>query len=197
MVLGLAATCVANGPKIFDEVKQNVKDRVDNEYTPGIVIGLIDPTGTTFFSYGRRSDDGDPINADTVFEIGSVTKVFTGILLADLVEKGKVSLDEAYGRVRNDEVWLMGCDIAEYRQANVLNHEPRRPRKLLLHRQEINRLEHKITEKGLTLIPLTVYFRRGRAKVELALARGKHRHDKRETIKRREGDREARRAMRR
>ena len=94
MVLGLAATCAANGPKISDEVKQNVKDRVDNEYTPGIVIGLIDPTGTTFFSYGRRSDDGDPIDADTVFEIGSVTKVFTGILLADLVEKGKVSLDD-------------------------------------------------------------------------------------------------------
>ena len=75
--------------------------------------------------------------------------------------------------------------------------DPMRRRKLLLHRHEIDRLEGRIAEKGLTLVPVCVYFKRGRAKVELALARGKHRHDKRETIKRREGEREAQRAMRR
>jgi len=94
MVLSVATTCLAAGPKISDDVKQNIKDRVDNEYTPGIVIAVIDPDGTSFFSYGARSDNGDPVDADTVFEIGSITKVFTGTLLADLVEKGKVSLDD-------------------------------------------------------------------------------------------------------
>ena len=75
--------------------------------------------------------------------------------------------------------------------------DPQRRRKLLLHRAEIDRIDHRVHEKGLTLVPLTVYFRHGRAKVEMALARGKHRHDKRAAIKQREGDREAQRAMRR
>jgi len=93
-VLGVVATCAATGPQIPDDVKKNIKNRVDNRYTPGIVIGVIDSTGTNFFSYGTRSDDGDPVDADTVFEIGSITKVFTGTLLAELLEKGKVALDD-------------------------------------------------------------------------------------------------------
>ncbi len=114
------------------------------------------------------------------------------------LREGRVNLGDAFATVFRGEAWLEKMHISPYEPATRANPgDPQRRRKLLLHRQEINRLEHKITEKGLTLIPLTVYFRRGRAKVELALARGKHRHDKRETIKRREGDREARRAMRR
>lgn len=114
------------------------------------------------------------------------------------LREGRVNLGDAFATVFRGEAWLEKMHISPYEPATRANPgDPQRRRKLLLHRQEINRLEHKITEKGLTLIPLTVYFRRGRAKIELALARGKHRHDKRETIKRREGDREARRAMRR
>ncbi len=114
------------------------------------------------------------------------------------LREGRVNLGDAFATVFRGEAWLEKMHISPYEPATRANPgDPQRRRKLLLHRQEINRLEHKITEKGLTLIPLTVYFRHGRAKIELALARGKHRHDKRETIKRREGDREARRAMRR
>ena len=100
--------------------------------------------------------------------------------------------------IHRGEAWLEKLHISPYEPATRDNPtDPQRRRKLLLHRQEIDRMDSRVSEKGLTLIPLTVYFRRGRAKVELALARGKQRHDKRETIKRREGDREARRAMRR
>jgi len=114
------------------------------------------------------------------------------------LREGRVNLGDAFATVFRGEAWLEKMHISPYEPATRANpSDPQRRRKLLLHRQEINRMDHKVTEKGLTLIPLTVYFRRGRAKVELALARGKHRHDKRETIKRREGDREARRAMRR
>jgi SsrA-binding protein len=111
---------------------------------------------------------------------------------------GRVNLGDAFATVYRGEAWLEKMHISPYEPATRANpSDPQRRRKLLLHRQEINRLDHRVNEKGLTLVPLTVYFRKGRAKVELALARGKHRHDKRETIKRREGDREARRAMRR
>jgi SsrA-binding protein len=111
---------------------------------------------------------------------------------------GRVNLGDAFATVYRGEAWLEKMHISPYEPATRANpSDPQRRRKLLLHRQEINRLDHRVNEKGLTLVPLTVYFRKGRAKVELALARGKHRHDKRETIKQREGDREARRAMRR
>jgi SsrA-binding protein len=112
------------------------------------------------------------------------------------LRNGKVSIEEAYGRIRNNEVWLVGCNIAEYSHANVMNHESRRPRKLLLHRREIRKFANKALERGLTLVPLKVYFKEGRAKVELALARGKHTYDKRAALKKREDDESARRAMR-
>lgn len=110
----------------------------------------------------------------------------------------RVSLGDAFGTVYRGEAWLEKMHISPYEPATRANpSDPQRRRKLLLHRSEIERIDHRIHEKGLTLVPLTVYFRRGRAKVEIALARGKHRHDKRAAIKQREGDREAQRAMRR
>jgi SsrA-binding protein len=111
---------------------------------------------------------------------------------------GKISLEEAYGRVSEGEVWLVGCDIPEYTQANQWNHEPRRPRKLLLHQREIRKFANQAHEKGLTLVPLRIYFNaRGLVKVQLGLCRGHQLHDKREKMKRAEMDRDVSRAMRR
>ena len=111
---------------------------------------------------------------------------------------GRVNLGDAFATVHRGEAWLEKLHISPYEPATRANpSDPQRRRKLLLHRREIDRLDGRISEKGLTLVPLTVYFLRGRAKVELALARGKHRHDKRESIRRREQDRETQRAMRR
>ena len=86
---------------------------------------------------------------------------------------GTLSLDEAYGRVKQGEVWLVGCDIAEYVQSHQFNHEPRRPRKLLMHRREIKKFANLAFEKGLTLVPLKMYFKEGRAKVLLGICRGR------------------------
>lgn len=110
---------------------------------------------------------------------------------------GRLSLDEAYGRMKGGEVWLMGCDIPEYVQANRFNHEPRRPRKLLLHRREINKFASRAYEKGLTLVPLKMYFKDGKAKVLLGLCRGRQLHDKREKMKKADVKRDIDRAMRR
>ena len=110
---------------------------------------------------------------------------------------GKVSLEEAYARVRSTEVWLVGCDIAEYAQANRYNHIPRRPRKLLLHRREIKRFAGRAHEKGLTLVPLKMYFKEGRVKLLLGLCRGKQVHDKRQTMKEAQSRRDIQRAVRR
>ena len=111
---------------------------------------------------------------------------------------GKISLDEAYGRVRDGEVWLVGCDIAEYAQATFWNHEPKRPRKLLLHRREVRKFANQAHEKGLTLVPLKVYFNeRGVAKVLLGLCRGRKLHDKREKLRKEDQRRDIDRAMRR
>ena len=109
---------------------------------------------------------------------------------------GKVSLDEAYGRIRDNEVWLISCDIAEYSHANVMNHEPRRPRKLLLHRREIRKFASKAFERGLTLIPLKMYFKSGRAKVLMGVGRGRKLFDKREKLKKETLKRDMDRAMR-
>lgn len=110
---------------------------------------------------------------------------------------GRLSLDEAYGRVKKDEVWLVGCDIQEYTFANRLNHDPRRPRKLLLHRREIRKFAMQAYEQNLTLVPLKMYFKEGRAKVLLGLCRGRKRYDKREALKKKDMSRDIQRAMRR
>ena len=110
---------------------------------------------------------------------------------------GQVSLEEAHGRVQRGEVWLVNCDIPEYKFANQLNHAPRRRRKLLMHRREINKFAGSAYEKNLTLVPLKMYFKRGRAKVLLGICRGKKRYDKRESLKQKDMQRDIDRAMRR
>jgi SsrA-binding protein len=109
---------------------------------------------------------------------------------------GRASLTDGYGRVKDGEVWLEGIHIPQYVQGTWTNHAPRRPRKLLLHKREILRLMTKTQEPGLTLVPLALYFRDGKAKVEIALARGKKAHDKRQAIAKREAKREMDRAVR-
>lgn len=113
------------------------------------------------------------------------------------LRNGKVTLDEAYGSVNRGEVWLHNCDIPEYTQANQLNHETKRKRKLLLHRREIEKFASRAFEKGLTLVPLKLYFKRGKAKVLLGICKGRQLHDKREKMKKDTMNRDIQRAMRR
>ena len=120
--------------------------------------------------------------------------VLTGTEVKSL-RAGKASIKEAWARLKNGEVFLEGMNITPYEQGNRWNHQPVHSRKLLLHRKEIERLIGAVEQQGLALVPLEVYFRRGKAKVKLALGRGKKLHDKREALKRREADREARRAI--
>jgi len=101
---------------------------------------------------------------------------------------GTVALSEAYAKVRNGEVWLLNCDIPEYLEANQFNHKPKRDRKLLLHRREIQRFAMRAYEKGLTLVPLKMYFKEGKAKVLLGLCQGKQEFDKRAAKKKAEAD---------
>ena len=109
---------------------------------------------------------------------------------------GKAQLQDAYARIENGELYLHGAHIDPYEKAAlVYNHDPRRPRKLLLHKREIKKLEGETSVKGTTLIPLAIYFKGGRAKVEIGVARGKQQHDKRDSIRKKEMDRELRRAM--
>ncbi|NBV46986.1 MAG: SsrA-binding protein SmpB [Planctomycetia bacterium] len=110
---------------------------------------------------------------------------------------GRMSLDEAYGRVDGREVWLLGCDIPEYEKANRLNHPPKRPRKLLMHRREISRFAGQALEKGLTLVPLKMYFKEGRVKVLMGIGRGRKLHDKREKLKAASARRDIEAGMRR
>ncbi len=109
---------------------------------------------------------------------------------------GRANIAESHAEVRNGEVWLINAHIPEYPYGNIHNHEPRRPRKLLMHKREIRRLAGAVQRQGMTLVPLKLYFnRRGLAKVLLGLARGKKAHDKREDIKRRDWDRQKARLM--
>jgi SsrA-binding protein len=134
------------------------------------------------------------------FEYEILEKIEAGIALlgpeVKSLRAGNASLADAYAVVRRGEVFLVGAHISPYAQASRENPDPRRERKLLLHRTEIARLGAKVAERGLTLVPLSIYFRAGRAKVELALARGRRRHDKRDAIREREQEREVRRAVR-
>jgi SsrA-binding protein len=112
------------------------------------------------------------------------------------IRAGQISIKEAYVRVDGEEAWLVDAHIAPYIQANRYNHEPRRPRKLLLHKREIQRLYNEVRKKGTTIIPTRVYLKDGRAKIEIASARGKRKYDKRQAIAKRDAQREIDRQMR-
>lgn len=124
---------------------------------------------------------------DETFEAGIA---LTGTEIKSL-RTGKANLREGYARVRNGEVWLLNVHIAPYEQGSIYNHEPTRDRKLLLHRRQISELSGKAQRTGMTLVPLRLYLKHGRAKLELGLARGKKQYDKREAI----AERDARRAV--
>ena len=145
------------------------------------------PTGTKLIAENRRAR----------FDYELLDRFEAGIALVGTEVKslrdGRVTLAQAYADVRDGEVWLIGAEIAEYAQGNIANHEPTRDRKLLLKRGEITSLASKVREKGQTLVPTRLYFKDGKVKLELALARGKEKADKRRTIV----DRDARRQMER
>jgi SsrA-binding protein len=149
---------------------------------------------------GKANDAPRISNRRAMHEYFISAKVECGIALVGSevksLREGKAQLQDAYARVENGELFLHGAHIDPYSKAAlVYNHEPRRPRKLLAHRREIKKLEGETSVKGTTLIPLAIYFKNGRAKVEIGVARGKHQHDKRDTIRKKEMDREMRRAM--
>ena len=126
-------------------------------------------------------------------------KFEAGVVLAGTevksIRDGRANLKDAYGIVKDGELWLLNAHIGPYQHGNIYNHEPLRTRKLLVHKQELRKLTGKLQQKGLTLIPTRLYFRNGRVKCELALAKGKQLWDKRETERRKTADREAREAM--
>lgn len=111
------------------------------------------------------------------------------------LRQGSANLQDGYAVIRNGEIWLIGMNISPFEKGNINNHEPKRDRKLLMHKQEIRRIFGKVSEKGLTLVPLRVYFSKNRAKVELGIARGKKSYDKREAIARRDAERQMRREL--
>lgn len=128
-------------------------------------------------------------------------KVEAGLVLTGTEVKslraGKANLEDAYVEIDKGEAWLLGCDIPEYLQGNRMNHQPKRKRKLLLHRREIERLASRGAEKGLTIVPLQMYFKKGIAKVEISIARGRKLYDKRESMKQRDAKRDIDRELRR
>ena len=130
---------------------------------------------------------------EEVYEAGLV---LTGTEVKSL-RAGRASLTDGFGQISDHEVWLHNVHIPEYTQGTWTNHEPRRTRKLLMHRREIDKLTSQTTERGLTLVPLALYFKDGKAKVELALARGKRSYDKRQDLAARDAAREVDRALRR
>ena len=133
------------------------------------------------------------------YEIGDVFEAgiaLTGTEVKSL-RQGKANIAESYAAARDGELWLYNANIPEYLQASRFNHAPKRPRKLLLHRREIDKLIGAVEREGMTLVPLKLYFNeKGRAKIEIAVARGKKLHDKRETEKKRSWDRERGRLLR-
>ena len=133
------------------------------------------------------------------YEIGEVIEagiVLTGSEVKSL-RAGKATIAESYADARNGEIWLINANIPEYLQAHRYNHTPKRPRKLLLHQNQINKLAGAVEREGMTIVPLKLYFNaKGRAKLEIALAKGKKLHDKRETAKTRDWERQKARLMR-
>jgi SsrA-binding protein len=152
-------------------------------------------------SQKRKAAPGDvATNRQASYRYHLLERFECGIMLTGTevksLREGNVQLKDAYATIREGEVWLLGMYVAPYGPAARDNHDPERPRKLLLHRREIERLIGKTAERGLTLVPTRVYFSGPNAKIEIALARGKNVYDKRESIRRREVSREVQRELR-
>ena len=150
---------------------------------------MAKPQGTKLIAENRRAR----------YDYELLERLEAGIVLTGTevksLREGRVTLAQAYADVRDGEVWLLGAEIAEYAQGNVANHEPKRDRKLLLKRKEIASLVGKVREKGQTIVPTRLYFKDGKVKIEIALARGKERGDKRRDIADRESKRQNERAL--
>jgi SsrA-binding protein len=147
----------------------------------------------------RPEEKNITVNRKATHEYFIVQSFEAGISLAGTEVKScrqnKANLTDAYAVVRDGEVWLMNCHISHYKMGNINNHEPDRMRKLLLKKSEIRKLRNKTLEKGHTLIPLRLYFKSGKVKVELALARGKRSYDKRESIAKKDAKRDLERSI--
>ncbi len=140
------------------------------------------------------------VNRRARFDYFILDKVEAGIALRGTevksIRNGKVNLGDAYAQIENGEIWLLQMHVSPYEQGNRNNHDPLRRRKLLIHRRQILKLKQATQEKGLTLIPLALYFKGSHLKVELGLAKGKRHHDRREDVARRDAEREIQRARR-
>ncbi len=162
------------------------------------------PTGQPKGKQGKPAKEAarvEPVavrNRKARHEYEIVDSIEAGIRLTGTEVKslrsGRASLEAAYARIDGDEVWLINAEIQEYEQGNRMNHDPKRKRKLLLHRREIRKFVERTAEKGFTIVPLRIYFRRGLAKVELAVGRGKKLYDKRQSLKDMEAKRDIQRA---
>ena len=138
-------------------------------------------------------------NRKAFFDYEIIEKIEAGIVLQGTevksLRQGNANLKDSYAKIVDGEIWVVNMHISPYEHGNIYNHDPRRMRKLLLHKREIRRLTRKVEESGLTLVPLRLYFKRGKAKVELALARGKKLYDKRKDIAKRDADRDTQREL--
>lgn len=143
------------------------------------------------------SEKNITVNRKARHEYEIIQTIEAGIVLLGTevksLRQGKINLVDSFAQIKNGEVWLVSAHISEYTQGNINNHEPTRTRKLLLNKVEIRKLTSKVNEKGLTLVPLRVYFSSGKVKVELGLAKGKKVYDKREDIKKRDFQRDQQR----
>ena len=150
---------------------------------------MVKESGRKVVASNRK--DRHDYHIDETFEAG-ISLMGTEV---KALRAGRCSLVDGFAQFTGDELWLEGVHIPEYSQGTWTNHAPRRRRKLLLHREELTKIESKIREKGRTIVPLAVYFKDGRAKVEIALATGKRQYDKRQALRERQDKREADRAM--
>ncbi len=154
----------------------------------------------------KANEPGSPFsprikNKKASFNYHFLEKLEAGLVLEGTevksLRQSKVTMDEAYCRIRSGELFLLGCNISPYEHGNIQNHEPKRPRKLLVHKSELRKIEMKLAQKGLTLVPVAIYFKNGYAKVEIALAQGKAQYDKRDKMKKQQTERDIKREIRR
>jgi SsrA-binding protein len=166
-------------------------------------VATTPPGSHNIFMAKNKTDlDGRHVvtrNRKAFHEYEVLDRLEAGLVLVGTEVKslraGHANLEGAYAKLEGGELWLISSEIPEYEKGNQLNHKPKRPRKLLVHRREINKFAGKATMKGMTLVPLQIYFKDGRAKIEIAIARGKQLHDKRQTAKKADAEREMKRAI--